>query len=123
MRNAIVRAQASWRNTMLLKIAFAHMMLALAVLAAPATAAETWPARPLRLVVPFPPGGSSDVAARAISQRLSERLQQQVVVDNRGSAGGIVGADIAAHSAPDGYTFVLSNVTPFTVSPVIFPNV
>lgn len=96
---------------------------ALAILALPATAAENWPTRPLRLVVPFPPGGSSDIAARVFSQKLSERLGQQVVVDNRGSAGGIVGAEIVARSTPDGYTFVLSNVSPFTVSPVIFSNV
>lgn len=99
------------------------LTLALAVLALPATAAENWPTRPLRLVVPFPPGGSSDIAARVFSQKLSERLGQQVVVDNRGSAGGIVGAEIVARSTPDGYTFVLSNVSPFTVSPVIFSNV
>lgn len=99
------------------------LTLALAILALPATAAENWPTRPLRLVVPFPPGGSSDIAARVFSQKLSERLGQQVVVDNRGSAGGIVGAEIVARSTPDGYTFVLSNVSPFTVSPVIFSNV
>lgn len=99
------------------------LLIALALLALHATAAEKWPARPLRLVVPFPPGGSSDIAARVFSQKLSERLGQQVVVDNRGSAGGILGAEIVARSTPDGYTFVLSNVSPFTVSPVIFSNV
>jgi len=101
----------------------ALLALALAMLSAPGSAAQTWPAHPLRLVVPFPPGGSSDIAARAVSQRLAERLGEQVVVDNRGSAGGILGAEIVARSAPDGYTFVLSNVTPHTVSPVIFSNV
>jgi tripartite-type tricarboxylate transporter receptor subunit TctC len=101
----------------------ALFVLALSMPSTLGIAAEIWPARPLRLVVPFPPGGSSDIAARAVSHRLAERLEQQVVVDNRGSAGGIVGAEVAARAAPDGYTFVLSNVTPFTVSPVIFSNV
>ena len=99
------------------------LLIVLAALALPAMAADVWPTRPLRLVVPFPPGGSSDITARVISQRLSDRLGQQVVVDNRGSAGGILGAEIVARSAPDGYTLVVSNVSPFTVSPVIFTNV
>jgi len=85
--------------------------------------AQTWPARPIRLVVPFAPGGSSDITARVVSQKLAERLGQQIVVDNRASAGGIVGAELVSRAAPDGYTFVLANVSPHTVSPVIFPNV
>lgn len=99
------------------------LLMVLVALATPVYAADDWPLRPLRLVVPFPPGGSSDITARVISQRLAERLGQQVVVDNRGSAGGILGAEIVARATPDGYTVVLSNVSPFTVSPVIFSNV
>jgi tripartite-type tricarboxylate transporter receptor subunit TctC len=98
--------------------------LVLATLAIPAfTWAAGWPERSVRLVVPFAPGGSSDITARVFSQKLGERLGQQIVVDNRPSAGGIVGADIVARAAPDGYTFILANVSPHTVSPVIFPNV
>lgn len=95
------------------------------VLATPvaAAAAESWPERPIRLIVPFAPGGSSDVSARVFSQKLSERLGQQVVVDNRSSAGGIVGADLLARAPADGYTLGLGNVSSQTASPLIFSNV
>lgn len=98
-------------------LAFAVAMLVLPV------AAQDWPTRPVRLIVPFAPGGSSDVAARVFSQKLSERLGQQVVVDNRSSAGGIVGAELVARSAPDGYTIGLANVSSQTASPLIFSGV
>lgn len=101
------------------------LVLALLALALPvaAAAAEPWPSRPIRLIVPFPAGGSSDLAGRVFSQRLSERLGQTVVVDNRGSAGGIVGAEILSRSPPDGYTLGLGNVSSQTASPLIFSNV
>ncbi|HWM42627.1 MAG TPA: tripartite tricarboxylate transporter substrate binding protein [Burkholderiales bacterium] len=70
-------------------------------------AAQAYPNKPLRLVIPFPPGGSNDVVGRAIGQQLSERLGQGVVIDNRGGAGGIIGTEQAAKSAPDGYTLLL----------------
>jgi tripartite-type tricarboxylate transporter receptor subunit TctC len=90
---------------------------------APAAAAEAWPTRPVRLIVPFAPGGSSDVAARLFSQKLSERLGEQIVVDNRSSAGGIVGAELLARSPAAGYTLGLCNVSSQTASPLIFSNV
>ena len=99
-----------------------HLLIALAV-PRMAAAAETWPTRPIRLIVPFAPGGSSDVAARVFSQKLAERLGQQVVVDNRSSAGGIVGAELLARSPADGYTLGLGNVSSQTASPLIFSNV
>jgi tripartite-type tricarboxylate transporter receptor subunit TctC len=102
--------------------AIVSVLLALTA-SAVAVAAETWPARPIRLIVPFAPGGSSDVAARVFSQKLAERLGQQMVVDNRSSAGGIVGADLLARSPPDGYTLGLGNVSSQTASPLIFSNV
>jgi tripartite-type tricarboxylate transporter receptor subunit TctC len=76
-------------------------------LAATAALAQPYPSRPLRLIVPYPPGGSTDVLARAVAQKMGESMGQQIVVDNRGGAGGIVGSEIAARTAPDGYTFLL----------------
>ena len=86
-------------------------------------AASTWPARPIRIVVTVPPGGSSDIVARLISSQLSERVGQAVVVDNRPGAGGTLGATIAAQAQPDGHTLVVSNTAPFSVSPFIYPAV
>jgi tripartite-type tricarboxylate transporter receptor subunit TctC len=69
--------------------------------------AQAYPTKPLRLIIPFPPGGSNDVVGRAIGQQLAERLGQGVVIDNRGGAGGIIGTEQAAKSPPDGYTLLL----------------
>jgi tripartite-type tricarboxylate transporter receptor subunit TctC len=70
-------------------------------------AAQTWPAKPLKLVTPFPPGGSADVIARVIGHKLAENLGQPVVIDNRPGAGGVVGNEYAAKQPPDGYTLLL----------------
>jgi len=70
-------------------------------------AAQAYPTKAIRLIIPFPPGGSNDVVGRAIGQQLSERLGQGVVIDNRGGAGGIIGTEQAAKSPPDGYTLLL----------------
>ena len=84
-------------------LAFGISVLATAV--APASAeAQAYPSRPLRFIVPFPPGGSTDIYARIIGPRLADTLRQQVVIDNRPGAGGALGADLAAKAPPDGYT-------------------
>ena len=92
-----------------LRRSFIGAVVALAALVGSGSAvaqAQTYPAKPIRLVVPFPPGGSLDVVARAIGQKLTESWGQPVLIDNRPGAGGNIGADLVAKSAPDGYTIL-----------------
>jgi tripartite-type tricarboxylate transporter receptor subunit TctC len=72
-------------------------------------AADSYPSKPVRLIIPFPPGGSNDIAGRLIATKLSERLGKQVVVDNRGGAGGVLGSEMAAKADPDGYTLLIAS--------------
>ena len=85
----------------------AALLLAAASLAAQA---QSYPARPVRLIIPFPPGGSNDVVGRAVAQQLGERLGQPIVIDNRGGAGGTIGINAAAKSPADGYTLLMVSV-------------
>jgi len=85
-----------------------------------AAAADAYPARPIRFVVAFPPGGGTDIIARSIAQKLAERLAQQVVVDNRPGAGGNIGTDIVAKSAPDGYTLLMGSAGPLAINASLF---
>ena len=84
--------------------------------------AQDYPAKPIRSIVPFPPGGSVDILARLVGTKLTESLRQQVVIDNRSGASGIVGSELAARSAPDGYT-VLSNTVPFVANTFLYSRV
>jgi tripartite-type tricarboxylate transporter receptor subunit TctC len=84
-----------------------------------ACAAESYPSRPIRFIVPSPPGGSPDILARIVSQKLFEQMGQQVVVDNRGGASGIIGSEVVARAAPDGYTMLLVTSTTFGSLPVL----
>src|SRR5262245_12258777 len=84
--------------------------LVVAALLAGSAAAQTYPNRAIRLIVPFPPGGSNDIVGRMVGQQLGDRLGQSVVIDNRGGAGGTIGSDLAAKSTPDGYTLLLISV-------------
>jgi tripartite-type tricarboxylate transporter receptor subunit TctC len=91
------------------------MMLLVAV--APSLAAQPWPSKPLRLIVPFPPGGTSDIVARLAGERLGARLGQAVVVDNRAGVAGLIGTEAAAKSAADGYTLLLTSTAPIAFAP------
>ncbi len=96
-------------------------LAALPALAAVSNAsAQNYPSRPIRLVVPFAPGGNIDITARAMAPGLSETLGQTIVVDNRGGAGGIIGTDLVAKSTPDGYTLVLASSGTVTVAPSLY---
>lgn len=87
---------------------------------APAFAQADFPNRPLRLIVPFPPGGSTDTLARLVAQRLGDTLGQPVVIDNKPGAGGNIGMDLGAKAAPDGYTLFLTSTSTIAVNPTLY---
>jgi tripartite-type tricarboxylate transporter receptor subunit TctC len=93
-----------------------------AVTAGNALAQRDYPAKPIRLIVPFAPGGPSDILARTVAQKLTEAMKQTVIVDNRATASGTVGTDIAAKSPPDGYTMVLIGVGALTINAAMYPK-
>ncbi|MGE5161851.1 MAG: Bug family tripartite tricarboxylate transporter substrate binding protein [Betaproteobacteria bacterium] len=93
----------------------------LAVLCGAVQAQAGWPSKPITLIVPFPPGGGTDAFARPLSVQLGKQLGRQVIIDNRGGAGGTVGAAIAAKAAPDGYTFFVGAVH-HTIAPSFYPK-
>ena len=95
-------------------------LLALCAFSSTAVAQSSWPTQPLHLIVPFPPGGVTDVMARTVAQRLSEELGQSVVVDNRAGASGIVGAEAGAKAAPDGYTLTMGNISTLAINAATF---
>jgi tripartite-type tricarboxylate transporter receptor subunit TctC len=102
----------------------AAIVIALALLAPAAQAQDSaaWPARPVRIVVPSSPGGGTDIYARLLAQGLTEGLKQTFVVDNRPGAAGNIGAEIAARSAPDGYTFLVSSNSSIAINPSLYKN-
>ena len=103
-------------NPLLAKIA--AILLAAAVPAA----AQEYPTKPVRLVVPFTPGGTTDILGRLVAQKLSEAFGRQVLVDNRPGAGGTIGSDIVAKSPPDGYTLIMGHIGTFGVNPTLYPK-
>src|SRR5688572_27495534 len=97
------------------------LALLASALAAPFAAAQAYPVKPVRMIVPLVPGGSVDTMARALAQKMSENMGQQVVVDNRGGASGNIGTEIAARAAPDGYTILMVSMT-LAVNQYLFPK-
>jgi tripartite-type tricarboxylate transporter receptor subunit TctC len=98
-----------------------RLLLLLAVVPAIAFS-QGYPNRPVRMIVPFAPGGASDFVGRILQPRMSELLGQQVIVENRGGAAGNIGVEAGARSAPDGYAFVLGNIGSIAINPAVFPN-
>jgi tripartite-type tricarboxylate transporter receptor subunit TctC len=95
-----------------------RLLLALALALWPAIAmAQDFPAKPIRLIVPFPAGGPNDIIARVVGQRMSELFKQSLVIDNRGGQGGVLGTDAVAKAAPDGYTIAISSAGALAISP------
>ena len=98
---------------------FSTLSAMLVTALAPAAFSQTYPAKPIRLIVPFVPGGGTDLIARILSQRLTEPLGQTVIVDNRPGAGGVIGAELVAKSPPDGYTLLMGTPGPLTINPAL----
>jgi tripartite-type tricarboxylate transporter receptor subunit TctC len=97
-----------------------RLLIAMLLSAAASAAAQIYPSRPVRLVVPFAPGGSADLVARLIGQKLGASWGQQVIVENKGGGSGMIGNDFVAKSAPDGYTLTVGTMGPFSVNPTLF---
>ncbi|MGZ8265815.1 MAG: tripartite tricarboxylate transporter substrate-binding protein, partial [Burkholderiales bacterium] len=95
------------------------VLLAAALFAGGALAQQSYPSRPLRLVIPWPPGQATDLAGRVVAMKLSEVLGQPVVADNRPGAGGMIGTDVAAKASPDGYTLLAASSGPVTINPLL----
>lgn len=99
------------------------MLAAMAALALPGgAAAQAYPAKPIRLIVPYPPGGGTDGLARVLVERMSERLGQRVVIENLGGAGGTIGSAAVAKAAPDGYTIMMGTLATHSIAPSLFPK-
>src|SRR5687768_7887630 len=95
------------------------LAVVLGLLAALSALAQDWPTKPVRFIVPYPPGGGTDVIARIVQSRLGDALGQQVIIENRGGAGGALGTGEAAHAAADGYTFLFT-LSSHTINPLLY---
>lgn len=98
------------------------LLLGLSCLVACASAQDAYPSKPIRLLVPFAPGGAADAVARILSKPLGEQLGQPIVIENRGGAGGNIGADVVARAAPDGYTLLLGSSANLAINPTLYKS-
>ncbi|MEX0959948.1 MAG: tripartite tricarboxylate transporter substrate binding protein [Burkholderiales bacterium] len=99
-----------------------QLLIALLACLVTGSALASYPERPVRLITPFPPGGATDLLARTVGERLSQRLRQAVVIENRPGAGGNVGAELASRAAPDGYTLLMAPTSIYAVSETLYPR-
>ena len=107
------------RNSALARLAGALLL----GLASSLAAAQTYPTRPITIVVAYPPGGAADIVARLVAQHLGKRLNQSVVVSNRGGAAGMIGADYVAKAAPDGYTLLMGSLPEVVINPFLYKHI
>ncbi|HET7158190.1 MAG TPA: tripartite tricarboxylate transporter substrate binding protein, partial [Burkholderiales bacterium] len=112
----------SQSESSVMKTMGASILLAccVSVLMQPAFSAQTYPTRPIRLIVPFPPGGGTDIMGRLVAAHLTEKLGVQTVVDNRGGAGGIIGTELAVKANPDGQTLLIGSVSTISINPSLY---
>jgi len=98
------------------------VLIIVTVAGAGPAASQQYPVRPVRMLVGFPPGGGTDIVGRIVAQKLSENLGQQVIVENRGGATGMLAADLAARAAPDGYTVMMAHIAAISILPSLYPK-
>jgi tripartite-type tricarboxylate transporter receptor subunit TctC len=103
----------------MLKIRTMKLLALCLVLVSSLSNAQEWPSRPVKIIVPFAPGGSADTLGRIVAQKLSDQLKESFVIENRGGAGGAVGSELAAKAAPDGYTLVVSGIASHVIAPLL----
>jgi tripartite-type tricarboxylate transporter receptor subunit TctC len=106
----------------MIRIVSAALLFACVALQPVLSQAQGYPSKPVRIIVPYPAGGTSDILARSIGQKLSESLGQPVVVENKPGANGNVGADLVAKAPPDGYTVLLADIGALAISPSVYPT-
>ena len=106
----------------MMRLLRASLLVASAFAAPQSYAADAYPTRPLRMIIPFPPGGGTDIMGRMVAQRFAEGLGIQVVVDNRGGAGGLIGTELAARASPDGHTLMIGSVSTICINPSLHKN-
>lgn len=102
-------------------LSLSTLSIALAALAGP-VAAQQYPAKPIRMIIGFPPGGGTDIIGRIVAARMSEGLKQQILPDNRGGASGQIAADLAAKAPPDGYTVMMAHIAAMSILPTLYPK-